>query len=50
MDNIIGRDIMKKSIIATVVALHTLLYASANTYASTTHTVASGESMWKIAV
>lgn len=41
---------MKKSIIATVVAVHTLLSTSANTYASTTHTVASGESMWKIAV
>ena len=50
MDNIIGRDIMKKSIIATVVSVHTLLSTSANTYASIIHTVASGESMWKIAV
>lgn len=41
---------MKKSIIATVMAVHTLLSTSANTYASIIHTVASGESMWKIAV
>ena len=41
---------MKKSIIATVVSVHTLLSTSANTYASIIHTVASGESMWKIAV
>lgn len=41
---------MKKSFIAMVMAVHTLLSTSANTYASIIHTVASGESMWKIAV
>ena len=41
---------MKKSIIATAMAVYTMLSVSANTYAATTHTVANGESMWKIAV